>query len=280
MKFKHLCCNLTLISALAVLATLSSCGIGGREVTASRLLGSARELEEKNPQAALLTLDSIHEIFPRDIPARRQADTIEWRIELRQAHKALPDLDSLLREDSTKLADYTANFSYQKNDNYQDVGLWEHRAFRTENNTHKCYLKPTINDRGEIVLISFYVGRECSHTGFTVTADGLEKSVNNIEDVTSFADGGQYHEFMSISDDVNSGLTAFLADCSAQEVQVTLHGDVETTYRLTERDLTAFSESHRLAVLLAEMNRFDMQRVKFTRQINMLSRRIEEGEEQ
>lgn len=274
MNLKLLCSCIAVLAA----AALASCGANNKEVSAERLLSTARELEQTNPQAALLSLDSIHEIFPRDIPSRRQADTIEWRIELRQAHKALPGLDSMLRADSVRLADYTGNFAYRKDDNYQDIGLWEHKVFRTENNTHKCYLKPTVNDRGEVVLISFYVGRQCQHNGLTVTVDGYEKSVSNIEDVTSFNDGGQFHEFMSLNDDLNNGLTAFIAGANEESAVVALHGDDETTYKLTKRDIEAFRECHSLAVLLSEMNRFSMQITKFDRQINMLTRRIGEEE--
>lgn len=274
MNLKLLCSCIAVLAA----AALASCGANNKEVSAERLLSTARELEQTNPQAALLSLDSIHEIFPRDIPSRRQADTIEWRIELRQAHKALPGLDSMLRADSVRLADYTGNFAYRKDDNYQDIGLWEHKVFRTENNTHKCYLKPTVNDRGEVVLISFYVGRQCQHNGLTVTVDGYEKSVSNIEDVTSFNDGGQFHEFMSLNDDLNNGLTAFIAGANEESAVVALHGDDETTYKLTKRDIEAFRECHSLAVLLSEMNQFSMQITKFDRQINMLTRRIGEAE--
>lgn len=263
----------TLISSVLAFI-LISCAGSGKAVTAEGLLENARRLEKKDPQAALLALDSIHETFPRDIKSRRQADTIEWRIELAQATVSLPYVDSMLRIDSARLESLKVNFNYIPASDYQDIGTWEHRVFRTENNTHRNYLKPTINDNGDIVLISFYVGREAAHTSLTISIDGMEKHSGTADDISSFNDNGAFHEFLSFNDDLQDGLTAYIADSDGEKITVELKGDNEYYYDMNSRDREAFGQTMKLAVLLREIHDFATQQTKFTRQIELLNQRL------
>lgn len=262
-----------LFSSVLTLA-LVSCLSSEKSVTAENLLDNARKLEKNDPQAALLTLDSIHETFPRDIKSRRLADTIEWRIELAQAIITLPHVDSMLRTDSARLEELKVNFNYSPISDYQDIGTWEHRYFRTENNTHRNYLKPTVNDNGDIVLISFYVGRESMHTSMTVSIDGMERQSDVADDISSFIDNGVFHEFLSFNDNLTNGMVAYIADTEGEEVIITLNGDNPYSYEMLDRDREAFRETMSLAVLLREIHDFATQQHKFSRQIDLLNQRL------
>lgn len=253
---------------------ITSCTGSDKDVTAEDLLNNARKLEKQDPQAALLALDSIHETFPRDIKSRRQADTIEWRIELAQATISLPYVDSMLHVDSARLEGLKENFNYQPASDYQDIGTWEHRSFRTENNTHRNYLKPTVNDYGDIVLISFYVGREAVHTWMAISIDSMERHTGAADDVSSFNDGGTFHEFLSFNDNLEDGMTAYISDTEGEKVTVTLHGDSEHSYDINSRDRNAFRQTRELAVLLHEIHEFAIQQTKFSRQIELLNQRL------
>ncbi|MCQ2343683.1 MAG: hypothetical protein MJ002_02025 [Paludibacteraceae bacterium] len=266
--------KLNILISLLLAFILSSCAGSGKTVTAEGLLDNARRLEKKDPQAALLTLDSIHESFPRDIKSRRQADTIEWRIELIQAITSLPHVDSMLRVDSAKLEKIKVNFNYSPASEYQDIGIWEHRVFRTENNTSRNYLKPTVNDNGDIVLISFYVGREAVHTTLTISIDGMERHTGVADDVSSFNDGGVFHEFLSFNDDLETGITAYITDTDGEKVTVMLRGENDYSYDMNSRDREAFGETMKLAVLLHEIHEFATQQTKFSRQIELLNQRL------
>lgn len=264
--------QILIFSLLALL--LFSCANSEKVVTAESLLDSARRLEKKDPQAALLALDSIHESFPRDIKSRRQADTIEWRIELAQAIVSLPHVDSMLRVDSARLEEMKVKFNYFPASDYQDIGTWEHRVFRTENNTHRNYLKPTVNDYGDIVLISFYVGHEAVHTSMTISIDGLARNSETADDVSSFIDNGVFHEFLSFNDNLENGLTAFVSDTEGEKATVTLNGENPHSYDMNSRDREAFRETHAMAVLLREIHDFALQQTKFSRQIELLNSRL------
>lgn len=251
---------------------VSSCNTE-KTSTPEQLLERAKYMATTDPQGALLVIDSLHECYPREIRSRRIADTIEWKIDFCEAEKNLPVLDSALRNDSTRLHELSKMFHYSKIDQYQDFGTYEHKRFQTENNAGRCYIKPTINDLGEIVLISYYSGKKEEHKGFTVMADGFEKSVRDSENISGFMDGGTYREFITASDSVDNGITGFIAG-SEGEVSVRLFGEGEHEYKMSANDVAAFRETMELAKLLQEMRLYRIQVRKFTRKIEQLGERL------
>lgn len=252
---------------------IASCGTE-KASTPEQLLERAKYMATMDPQGALLAIDSLHELYPKDIRSRRIADTIEWQIEFSEAEKNLPVLDSVLQNDSMRLQELSKQFYYSKIDQYQDFGTYEHRRFQTENNAGRCYIKPTVNDLGEIVLISYYSGRKEEHSGFTVIADGFEKSVRDSENISGFMDDGTYREFITISDSVDDGITGFIAS-SEGEVSVRLSGEDEYEYKMSANDVAAFRETMKLAKLLQEMKLYHIQIRKFNRKIEQLGERLE-----
>lgn len=264
----------TLVIIINILTVTMICSCKMEQSSSpEQLLSRAKNIAEVDPQGALLVIDSLHELYPRDIRSRREADTIEWQIEMSEAQKNMPMLDSLLKADSTKLQELVKSFHYSKMDEYQDYGIYEHHRFMTENNTGRCYLKTTINEIGELVMISFYSGKEAAHSSFTVTVDGLEKHISETDNISGFTDGGTYREFITINDNIENGVTGLIASCES-EVIIRLEGESSYEYTMTMGDIQAFKETMELAKLLQEMHLFQIQTSKFSNKIEILSTRL------
>lgn len=260
-----------LVNILTIII-ISSCGTE-KASTPEQLLSRAKSMAEVDPQGALLAIDSLHELYPKEIRSRREADTLEWQIEYNEAVNNLPLLDSAIRNDSIRLDELTKNFRYSKIDEYQDYGNYEHKKFQTENNTWRCYLKTTINDLGEVVIISYYSGSKEEHVGFTVTAGEFEKSIHEAENVSGFMDGGSYREFITVNDSSENGMLEFIAG-SDGDIKVRLIGEKEHEYSMGINDVVAFKESLELAKLLQEMNLYKKQQTKFTKKMELLGSRL------
>jgi len=266
----------TVLMAIAnalIIITILSCGVE-QASTPEQLLSRAKSMAEADPQGALLVIDSLHEMYPKEIRSRREADTLEWQIEYNEAIKNLPVLDSMMTIDSIRLAELSKNFRYSKIDEYQDYGSYEHKRFQTENNAGRCYLKPTINEIGEIIIISYYSGKKEEHNGFTVRVGEYEKSVVETENISGFMDGSTYREFITISDSIDNGITGFIAT-SEESVRVRLNGEKEHEYEMGMNDVNAFKETVELAKLLQEMNLYNIQIRKFTKMMNLLEERLQ-----
>ena len=251
---------------------ISSCG-SEKAISPEQLLNRAKSMAEDDPQGALLTIDSLHELYPREIRSRRMADTIEWQIEYNEAIKNLPVLDSIISNDSLRLAELVKNFNYSKDEEYQDYGNYEHKRFRTENNTWRCYLKSTVNDMGDVVLISYYSGKKEEHNGFTVMAGEYERSIRDAENVSGFMDGGTYREFITVNDSLENGMIGFITS-SDGGIVVRLNGEKEHEYTMGSNDIEAFRETMELAKLLQEINLYKMQIRKFRSKIELLGTRL------
>lgn len=251
---------------------ISSCG-SEKAISPEQLLDRAKSMAEDDPQGALLTIDSLHELYPREIRSRRMADTIEWQIEYNEAIKNLPVLDSIISNDSLRLAELVKNFNYSKDEEYQDYGNYEHKYFRTENNTWRCYLKSTVNDRGDVVLISYYSGKKEEHNGFTVMSGEYERSIRDAENVSGFMDGGTYREFITVNDSLENGMIGFITS-SDGGIVVRLNGEKEHEYTMGSNDIEAFRETMELAKLLQEINLYKMQIRKFRSKIELLGTRL------
>lgn len=263
------------LANMLIAITILSC-TNEKACTPEKLLSKAKNMAEADPQGALLVIDSLHELYPKEIRSRRIADTLEWNIELTEAMKNLPVLDSMLREDSVKLQELTHNFNYSNIDEYQDLGIYEHHKFRTENNTDRCYLKTTINDFGELIFISYYSGKKAKHNIIVVNVDGFEKRINTTENISSYLDEGNYREFITINDSIDNGITVFIAGCE-NDVKVRLIGEEEndfTEYAITKSHIQAFKETLELAKLLQEMHLFSLQTKKFSKKIELLNKRL------
>lgn len=259
---------------LVGLSAVMFCSCGeNEELTAEELLLRAKSVEKTDPQQALLTLDSIHECFPRNVKMRRAADTIMWRIELAQAEKSLPYVDSVISVKEKVLAEMSAGFVFDKNDLYQDLGVWEHRVFRTESNTSRNYLKPTVKENGEITMTSFYAGREEKHDGIAVTVGEYTKQVTNIDGGTSFVDLGVYHEFLSVTETTDDGLTKFIAEMEGENATVGLLSmdEVKIKYQISSRDMGAIRKTYELAVVVGDLWNLKRDREKFQKQIERYS---------
>lgn len=261
-----------IITNALIITLISTCSTE-KASTPEQLLSRAKVMAEDDPQGALLTIDSLHELYPREIRSRRMADTIEWQIEYNEAVKNLPVLDSIISNDSLRLAELTKSFNYSRDEEYQDYGNYEHKCFRTENNTWRCYLKSTVNDLGDIILISYYSGKKEEHNGFTVTAGEYEKSIRDAENVSGFMDGGTYREFITVNDSLENGIIGFITN-SDGEVVVRLNGEKEHEYTMSNNDIEAFRETMELAELLQEINLYKMQIRKFRSKIELLGTRL------
>lgn len=261
---------LFVLCAFIGLAAVMFCSCGeNEELTAEELLLRAKSVEKTDPQQALLTLDSIHECFPRNVKMRRAADTVMWHIELAQAMKSLPYVDSVISEKEKMLDEMSVRFAFSKDDLYQDLGVWEHRVFRTELNTSRNYLKPTVKENGEITMTSFYAGREETHDGIKVMVGEFSKQVTDIDGGTSFTDLGVFHEFLSITETTEDGLTKFIAEMEGESATVSLLADGEgkVKYSVNSRDVAAIRETYEFAVLVRDLWNLRRDREKFKMQI-------------
>ncbi len=255
--------RLAMLISVAMTALLASCGKSDVELAAEYYQKARKCYDEGHENAALLYIDTIHSSFPKAVSVRRMADTLTWIIELEQMARSLPYLDSVMSVRQTLVPESTKNFIFVKDERYQDIGEFEHRALRTENNTQRCYLKPYTNEHGDLLLASYYVGPKVSHNVVKVSIGDtyMETFPADPSDRNGYMDLDTYHETIIFPVEKVNGITKFIADNIEEKIKITLESESGSSYSyyLNKTEKNIFVDTYRLSVLLSDIHTINRQ---------------------
>ena len=160
-----------------------------------------------------------------------------------------------------------------------DIGEFEHRTLRTENNTGRCYLKPHTNERGDFLLTSYYVGTQASHSIIKVSIGDVYKETLPAEpsDINSYTDLGQFHETIILPTEKLNGIPQFIAENSGEKIRITLEGEKggSYSYYLNKTEKAIFLDTYRLSALLSEINGLNSQYNKASKKASYLKSKLD-----
>ena len=257
---------------------IASCKPSAHEMALAEIEKTKQFIAEKQDSAALNCIDSIHIRYRTDVAVRRMADTLRWDIEYRHAIINLPQVDSALSELQTRLPELTKPFRFIKNDEYQTIGAFEHRQLRTENNTSRCYLKPTIDEHGKFALTSYYIGTKAQHTVVRATVDSLsvETFVAPSSNISQFVDVDEYKEIIIYDNELLNNIHSFIADNQDNRIKISLLGDGQPYhYYLTPTERNILAQSYELSIALTDLNRLTDQQLRLSQKIELLKMRLD-----
>lgn len=256
---------------------MGSCKPSEHKLALAEIEKAKQFIANKQDSIALITLDSIHINFRTDVAVRRMADTLRWDIEYRHAIKTLPQVDSALTELQTRLPELTKPFRFIKNEEYQSIGSFEHRQLRTENNTSRCYLKPSVDEKGTFTITSYYIGTKAQHTVARITVDSLsmETLVAPSSNITQFVDLEEYREIIVFDKTLLNGIDKFIADNKDNRIKVSLLGDGQPYhYYLTPTERTLLAQTYELSIALSDFTQLSDQQLRLSQKIELLKIRL------
>ena len=256
---------------------ITSCKPSAHELALSDIEQVRSYITKNQDSLALSLIDSIHVRYRTDVAIRRMADTLRWNIEYRHAIVTLPLVDSALNTLQTRLPELIKPFRFIKNEEYQTIGAFEHRQLRTENNTTRCYLKPSIDEHGKFTLTSYYIGSKAQHTVVRATVDSLsvETLVAPSSNISQFIDVDQYKEIIIYDNEQLNNIHSFIADNSDNRIKISLLGNGQPYhYYLTPTERDILAQSYELSIALTDFNRLSDQQLKLTQKIELLKMRL------
>ena len=254
-----------------------SCKPSAHEMALAEIEQSKQFFAKNQDSIALSIIDSIHIKYRTDVAVRRMADTLRWDIEYRHALITLPQVDSTLNELQARLPELTKQFRFIKNEEYQTIGAFEHRQLRTENNTSRCYLKPSIDEHGKFTLTSYYLGTKEQHTVVRATVDSLsvETQVAPSSNISQFIDIDEYKEIIIYDNELLNNIHSFIADNRDNRIKISLLGDGQPYhYYLTPTERNILAQSYELSIALTDLNRLTDQQLKLSQKIELLKMRL------
>ena len=237
---------------------------------------------------ALACLDSVHALFPKDIPARRIADTISWQIQLVQATHSLPLIEQEIAYNDSVMTALLPRFKFFKDERYEDIGHFEHRLMSTERGVNRCYLKPSIDEHGAATLSSFYYGNDQQHIGFRLEIDSMIVDSHEIqfENITKFDDAGEYHEILQLTPEQSTQFLQTLYTYRDSRIKVALYENstaanadaaghrVRYTYYISNVERIALAESYQMHYALHTIFTLNDLQLRTQQKIELLNKRL------
>ncbi len=202
-------------------------------------------------QAARMELDSIHQLYPRMVDARRQAKALDDTITLRESRRTLAYCDSLLPVRQQQADSMQRQFYYERDETYETVGRYVYRALRVESNIGRTYLRAHVDDNADFFLVSNFTGTyRLEHVAVKASVGDTYATTDSIPVDSpfshSFDDEGTYWEIVTFKNEAAGTLPAFVAGYATERIKITLQGRGEYAFFLSETDKKALKATYEL----------------------------------
>lgn len=269
-----------LVAGLLVLMA-TACG-SKKDTQADALFQQAVEAYNAQDYATAQELiDSLHRTYVTRVDLRRSADTIAWRMDLLNIKQQSPVNDSLLEVRCAEAEAMAKNFKYEKDEQYQDLGIYEHTRLATTNNTSRSYLHASTDEHGKFSLLAQYVGKPINFRAVVVEFDKARLETETVDESSCNVfsrDGGSNCETVLFDAEMMNNLPAVVADNCTKETKVTVvyKGDTDFSYTMSSADFQAFIETYRLSQLLKEIHELQVRKDNNAKRLVLLQERLQE----
>ncbi|MDR3704770.1 MAG: hypothetical protein P4L28_02550 [Paludibacteraceae bacterium] len=255
-----------LIAFPILILLLFSCGskkLTDKEQAQAHLEIAQKLFKSNKLNAAKIQIDSINKLFPKEVSVRKKANDIFTQIQLIEQKKNLIYADSLFKIRKVTLDSMTRNFSFEKDEKYEDVGNYIYKSQRAENNTGRTYVKALVEETGTFLLSSIYCGaKPIKHFSTKFSVGDLLAETETVPDGSgynyTYNDNGNTYENVIYRTDANKSIASFVQQNAKKPILVTLTGKSgKKTYTLSEGEKKAISEAYNLSVVSSDVKKLE-----------------------
>lgn len=230
---------------------------GEVEKKAEAKLQAAREAFERGDyNEAKRQIDSIKVLYPKAFDTRRAGIALMQDVELAEQEKTLTYLDSLMRQKEQELDQLRPRYTFEKDEEYQQIGNYLHPSQVIEKNLHRSFLRFMVNEQGVMNMTSIYCGpRNIHHTAVKVTApDGSFAETPTAKDCYETSDLGEQIEKADFKMGNDGNVMGFLYLNRDKEIRIDYLGERPYSFRMSAADRQAVAAVYELSQLLSSMS--------------------------
>lgn len=269
-----------LISGALALLVLTACNKDGEKAQAR--LDRARAMYEQNEFfAAKNEIDSVRQLYPKEVKVMKQALTLMRQVEMKEAERNIAFCDSLLPLKQEEAEALKKQFVFEKDTVYEEIGNYIWKQQTVERNVQRCYIRCGVNEKGEMYLASvYYGGHPINHTGLKLsTKDGLFA-----ETATIPYDGGLNYRFKDLGSTTevvtykgDNGIDAIklIYAHPKERIKAEYTGGKPYTLYMADADKKAVSATYDLAVVLSDINNMIQEKDKASKKITYLQKKLD-----
>ena len=269
------------LSAVLALTILAGCGDGGEKDAQTRLRKAEIALEQENFNEAKLQIDSIKILYPKAFEARKQGIKLMQQVDLKEQHKTLVYLDSVMVLKQAQLDSIKGSFVLEKDTAYQEIGNYFYPTQVVEKNLGRSFLRGQVSELGEMSLTSIYcAGGALHHTSVKVSVGDTFAETPASKDSYETTDLGRTIEKADYKVGEDGGVAGFIVANQDQNIQLTFVGDKTYRTAMQKNDRKAIAELSNLARILSAMEEIRKQQKEANLKIQFVTRKIQEAAEQ
>ena len=251
-------------SFLVVLALLfTACGENVEEQAQRYMDRANKAFQAENYSEAKQLIDSVKILFPNAFETRKQGIKLMLQVEEAEQLRTIEYESSMIDACNDRIEPMKKQFKFEKDEKYQDIGLYVVASQTPEKNIGVNYLRGQVDELGRLVIVSTYSSSSyMHHRSVRVVCGDVYAESPESDDYYEFKDLGICYEKCNLKWGEDGGVAAFIAMNHNKSIQVILNGANGKTYKYNMRpaDRDAIAALYELSTLLTE--REDHKKIK------------------
>lgn len=272
------------ILAVAALSALIISCAENVEKLAGRHLNNAKEaFSIGNYNVAKQEIDSIKILYPKAFEARKQGIKLMQQVEEAEQMRAIEYEDSMITVAQAAFDQIKAGYAFQKDEQYQDLGLYTIKSQDPTRNTDRTYIRAQVDELGRMTLISSYRGSSYIHHDWLKLSVGdLYVDTPESNDRHEFKDLDVCYEWLSFINGNDGGAAAFISANKDANITYTLYRKtgpdssrpVYRNLKMTKDDRYAIAKLYELSLVLSTLDEHKKAREEADRHLKFIRSRM------
>ncbi len=272
------------ILAVAALSALIISCAENVEKLAGRHLNNAKEaFSIGNYNVAKQEIDSIRILYPKAFEARKQGIKLMQQVEEAEQMRAIEYEDSMITVAQAAFDQIKAGYAFQKDEQYQDLGLYTIKSQDPTRNTDRTYIRAQVDELGRMTLISSYRGSSYIHHDWLKLSVGdLYVDTPESNDRHEFKDLDVCYEWLSFINGNDGGAAAFISANKDANITYTLYRKtgpdssrpVYRNLKMTKDDRYAIAKLYELSLVLSTLDEHKKAREEADRHLKFIRSRM------
>ena len=248
---------------LAVMALTISCGENIEQKAGHHLDNAKEAFSIGNYNVAKQEIDSIRILYPKAFGTRKQGIKLMQQIEEAEQMRIIEYEDSMIAVAQAAFEKIKANYAFEKDERYQDIGLYTIKSQAPQRNTDRTYIRAQVDELGRMTLISCYRGSSyINHDWLKLSVGEVYVDTPESNDRHEFEDLGVYYEWLSFINGNDGGAAAFINANKDANITFTLYRKtgpdssrpVYRNLKLNKDDRYAIAQLYDLSLVLLSLN--------------------------
>lgn len=266
------------VLSLSLFILLIACGKSQDEKAQVKLDAAQAAFNERNFNQAKIEIDSIKILYPKAFKSRRTGIGLMQEVELKEQEVTLTYLDSLQEIRELELDSIKGQYTFEKNEEYQDTGNYFWPTQTVERNIHRTFLRFQVNERGVLSMTSFFCNTyNINHNKIRITApDDSFAETPTTQDTYQTTDLGVKIEQADFKQGEDGGVLNFIYLNADKTLRVAYIGDRTFNTTLLAADKKALVGVYNLAIILSALEDIRINKEEANLKIRFIKQKMEE----